>query len=92
MRCAGPLPIELKQYKDQTKSDQQLASISDYAKGLMSQVSRCSPTDTARAIWDLTQIMEPGMDRMANFLENGWKEMMSTGYAKRKNLWMVAVS
>ena len=63
----------------------------------MSQV-RCpttkvlSPTNTAKAIWDLMRLMEPKQGRLPGFLENGWKEMMTTGYIKRRELWMVAVS
>ena len=51
-----------------------------------------SPTNTAKAIWDLMQLMEPEHGRLPTFLENGWKEMMTTGYIKRRELWMVAVS
>ncbi|KAK9830866.1 hypothetical protein WJX74_010857 [Apatococcus lobatus] len=32
----------------------------------------------------------PGQGRLPGFLENGWKEMMTTGYIKRRELWMVA--
>ncbi|KAK9818453.1 hypothetical protein WJX74_003331 [Apatococcus lobatus] len=90
---AGPLPNQLKSCK--TAADQQLAACAPYASNLMSRV-RCpttkvlSPSNTAKAIWDLMQLMEPDQGRLPTFLENGWKEMMTTGYIKRRELWMVA--
>ena len=43
-----------------------------------------SPSNTAKAIWDLMQLMEPDQGRLPTFVENGWKEMMTTGYIKRR--------
>ncbi len=96
MRAAGP-PSELLKRPEGNFKEMMDHHLAPYEKSLISRIKvpgskQPSFTAASRALYEMNLMLEPGREALCAQLDLVWNLMLSTGYKKRKELFMVAVS